>query len=517
MQLVILHYHLNRGGVTSVVENHLCSLALLDSQTAPTRVAIVHGGRTAAWNMAVAQELPFECTLVAVPELEYDHLRSSEGDLYDALQAVLSQFDCESTVLHVHNHGLGKNAAIAGVLGRLANEGWRQLLQIHDFAEDLRPTNYRHLLSQADSLEQLHEQQYPQAAQIHYAVLNQRDYQVLEAAGIADDRLHLLPNPVQTPQQLPSAQQAQATKNKLANTLALPAEHRFILYPVRAIRRKNIGELLLWSLLLEDASFAVTLAPLNPQEQPAYQQWVDFAAELRLPVRFDIADRTELPFEEIYAAADAIITTSVAEGFGMVYLEASLAGRPLVGRQLPAVCNDFLAAGMKFPGLAETMEIPAEQIDVAALRMRHRQLLGDLRTAYGLPTANPEAYQAIDSSFSGNTIDFARLESGQQRSFLRQLKGVAGLRHAMRELNPILQAGGVQAVGAEVDADLLQINRQVIAENYSPTVIGERLSRAYRAVLASDLESVESRPAIAVSVLNSFVHPSQLFPLRLES
>ena len=43
-----------------------------------------------------------------------------------------------------------------------------------------------------------------------------------------------------------------------------------------------------------------------------------------------------LEFFENLAAADAVATTSLAEGFGMVFLEAWLAGRPLVGRDLPS-------------------------------------------------------------------------------------------------------------------------------------------------------------------------------------
>ncbi len=515
MQLVIFHYHLNRGGVTSVVENHLRSLALLEPEERPTRVAIVYGGRAAAWNEQVARELPFDCSLIAVPELEYDQSSRSDVPLYDALLTVLNEFDRNATVLHVHNHSLGKNAAMAPVVCRLADEGWRLLLQIHDFAEDLRPANYRHLLDEADSVEQLRGQLYPQADQIHYAVLNQRDQQILAQAGVADERLHLLPNPVKAPQRLPDAQQVAASRAELSRALGLPVGHRFVLYPVRPIRRKNLGELLLWSLLAEDATFALTLAPLNPQEKTAYQQWVDFATELQLPVQFEVAGKTDLPFEEIYAAADAIITTSVAEGFGMVFLEASLAGRQLVGRSLPGVCNDFVAAGMQFPGLAETMAIPVGEIDLEELKQSYAQRIEHLRTAYGLPPEEQTASTQRDAVFSGDTVDFGRLEFSQQRSLLRRVKTEASLRKTLRALNPT-----VQTIGALSGEDLKQTianNCRVIAESYSPEVIGEKLDRVYRAILASSPNRVACEPAIAGAILDRFVHPSQLFPIRLES
>ena len=76
-----------------------------------------------------------------------------------------------------------------------------------------------------------------------------------------------------------------------------PEEGRLFLYPTRAIRRKNIGEFLLWSALAENGDrFAVTLAPKNPIFKPVYENWVEFAATLGLPVEFDYAKKTNLPF-----------------------------------------------------------------------------------------------------------------------------------------------------------------------------------------------------------------------------
>jgi glycosyltransferase involved in cell wall biosynthesis len=513
MQLVVLHYHLNRGGVTSVIENHLRSLALLDSESAPTKVAIVYGGRAAMWNQELAQALPFECTLIVAPELEYDHLQASEGQLLEALKSILVDFDRDSTVLHVHNHSLGKNVAMTSAISCLANEGWRLLLQIHDFAEDLRPANYQHLLSNFDSSQQLHEQLYPQTKQIHYAVLNQRDYQVLAASGVTKEQLHLLPNPVKPPKHSFDKQQSAAIKQELAETLGIPVEHKIILYPVRAIRRKNLGELLLWSMLAENKTFIVTLAPLNPQEVESYLQWVEFAKELQLPAQFDTASRCDLPFESVYAAADAIITTSVAEGFGMAYLEASLAGKSLVGRILPGICSDFLNAGMQFPGLTEEMSIPSDQLDLNALRDSHSRLLNELRSAYRLSPIDTKDYQASDFGLTGDTIDFGRLGCSEQQSFLLKVKDDEKLRIILRKLNP-----QVQMNDAEQDlSGTLDHNRRMIAENYSTEVIGKKLFETYDAVMSSSMELVEHRPSIAASVLNSFVHPSMLFPLRLES
>ena len=50
MHLVVLHHHLNPGGVTRVVENHLLALATLPEDQRPQRVTLVFGGRDQGWS-----------------------------------------------------------------------------------------------------------------------------------------------------------------------------------------------------------------------------------------------------------------------------------------------------------------------------------------------------------------------------------------------------------------------------------------------------------------------------------
>ena len=108
-------------------------------------------------------------------------------------QAGLSTSD---TVLHWHNHSLGKNAAFPAVIRRLADRGFRQLLQIHDFAEDYRPENYAHLISALGAKDpaEFARACYPNRPSIHYATLTRADGAVLESLGILTSRIHFLPN-----------------------------------------------------------------------------------------------------------------------------------------------------------------------------------------------------------------------------------------------------------------------------------------------------------------------------------
>jgi len=175
MHVIFVHYHLNRGGVTRVIENLLRALASLSDDKLPHRLTIAYGGRAAAWGHHIAKNSPFDVKLTEIPQLDYDTESSQvTGQLQQTLTNLLTETDCaiNSTVLQVHNHSLGKNVELPLALARLANDGWYLLLHIHDFAEDLRPSNYQHMLKHAESPDQLHRQLYPHAPQIHYAMLN---------------------------------------------------------------------------------------------------------------------------------------------------------------------------------------------------------------------------------------------------------------------------------------------------------------------------------------------------------
>lgn len=309
----------------------------------PWQVALLFGGGRRGWDKDLPAKLKaIRLSLHKLPALNYDERRGKPGagpaeSLADQLAGLLGRigFTPQDSVVHVHNHTLGKNVALPSGLARLAGDGYPLLLQIHDFAEDFRPANYGHLRDSFCRQEHvdLAAALYPQAPHIHYAVLNGRDYDILQAAGVAAGRLHLLPNPVPEMDHLPQAPEA---RRRLAERFDVAEHQRFVLYPVRCIRRKNLGEALLYSALAPpDTVFGLTLPPLNPAEVPIYESWKELAAELDLPCRFGVGTPGALTFAENLAAADLILTTSLAEGFGMVFLESWLAGRPLLGAICP--------------------------------------------------------------------------------------------------------------------------------------------------------------------------------------
>ena len=514
MNVAILHYHFNRGGVTQVVLNQLRAIDERGPHANQFRFALVHGGRcegVSPEQLAGFQNIALSQHTIAA--LDYDdgsNPRPAElaREIRQTLEA--AGMPPENSLLHIHNHSLGKNVSLPGAIAQLAAAGYRVLLQIHDFAEDFRPDNYRRIAAaaarsnQADIL-------YPQASHIHYAVLNGRDYRIVEQLGVPADHLHRLPNAVGEFGELPSREDA---REKLGRLFDVPSTAAYVVYPVRGIRRKNLGELLLWSALAgKETVFALTLAPLNPVERPAYLKWKALAEELRLSCVFETGRDGGLSFKENLAAADYLITTSVAEGFGMVFLESWLAGRRLVGRNLPEITGDFAAAGIQLDALYPRLSTPINWIGRDDLRTSLAAELLAVHQSYGLETGTPhEIANRFDELLAGESVDFAMLNSAQQARIIRLVHGGVAKRDEILRLNPRLQA----ALTAEPTDAIVEKNAACVREHYSLAGCDRRLGQLYERVMASPADREVAGPPRSGAVLEAFLDASRLHPIRFE-
>jgi len=510
MNIAIVHYHLNRGGVTRVVANQILSLESALAGHDEVRVAILYGGRAHGWPDNFEDQLKsVRLQLVPLPGLDYDEEPTADPDSLAAnVMAQLRHLDFapDDTVLHVHNHSLGKNVSLPGALSLLAENGYAQLLQIHDFAEDFRAENFRRLVRGVGP-DCLAATLYPQAPSIHYALLNRRDHAVLERAGVRSSRLHFLPNPVQQFDRLPSRASA---RSKLQASFGVPPGDPYLLYPVRGIRRKNLGEFLLWSVLADEpTALGITLAPLNPAEQTRYRHWKDVAAECRLRCHFETGAEGGLTFAENMAAADRILTTSVAEGFGMVYLEAWLAERGLAGRNLPEVTTDFVDAGLELDRLYDRLNIPLEWVGHDAFRCMLADVCRDILNAYGREVPSRQQLdQILAAKQTDGLVDFADLDEPLQEHVIRKAAGNGMFRDELLELNPLLRSS------SQVDAETIARNKQVIENTYAIEPSGRRLLDIFRALLTADRSEPVSSLTHGTGILDSFLAMTRVRPIR---
>ncbi len=503
-RLVILHHHLRRGGVTQVIVNHLLALdAVVDH---PVEVLILQGGEATGMPDDLATRLRhLRLSIKTAKPLDYDDGPPEPQRLAGLVNSLLgdAQFHPDATLIHVHNHSLGKNASFPGALRLLAETGYRILLQIHDFAEDFRPENYRRLGPVVEEI-------YPTATHVHYAVLNSRDANLLQSAGIEDAQLHLLPNPVKTAGRLPDARAARA---KAVAQFGWNDHARFLIYPVRAIRRKNLGETLLWAAAgCGMLQIGVTLAPQNPIERPAYEHWRALADELQLPVTFGIGETGGLGFLENLAAADTLLTTSVAEGFGMVFLESWLAGRPLVGRDLPEITQDFTAAGIHLDGLASRLLVPVEWCGEDRFVDEFVSCFAGVLDDYRQPRP-PDLSDRVRGLIENGCIDFAQLTRRLQSDVIRHVAENVKEQDRLRELNPAMQAA---MQPRDDEQSLVQQNATAVERFASLRVAGARLTRAYETLRRAKVSNKVVSTPNPGRVLDGFLSLDRFHPLRVE-
>ena len=469
LAVAVIHYHLRPGGVTRVVERAVESLG--DN----VEVLVLSGEAPAAPDALTPITEPFYA-------LEYGEspIRNVEEVIEDLRFTARSLLGRDPDVWHIHNHSLGKNSFTPLLVWHLANAGCRLLLQPHDFAEDGRPENYRLLKEQlGDRLNQI---LYPLADHVWYAPINYRDKAFLEGIGLPN--VHELPNAV-------SGHVAQASK---------PAEsRRTVVYPARAIRRKNMGEFLLWSLLApEGYTFQSTLAPQNPTWQGYYNEWVDFATELKLPVEFD-AGRTH-DFSALVQDAEALISTSIAEGFGLAFLEPWLEGKMLIGRKLPEITTDFEKEGLDLSSLYSALPVPLEWAGEEAFYNALEVAMKQSYESYSKEW-NPEILeQAKAALVVDGKVDFGILDESLQRHVIQHLVAHPEDREQLPSFHPA------------ADEDLLQHNRKIVQERYSPEAYGKRLLGLYQQLAATLPGEVSA--ANAADLLDKYIQPARFNLLR---
>jgi hypothetical protein len=519
MNIAIVHYHLNRGGVTQVVLNHLWALHTLPDQLLPHVVLLLHGGQREGFPGDLPKRLPrLKIMEVVVPELDYDQGLFAKPQpliLADRIEIVLREMGCvaEDTLLHVHNHALGKNVSLPGAVAALADRQFGLLLQTHDFAEDFRPVNYRRLQKALapDEPASLPGVLYPQAPQIHYAVLNRRDWSVLRDAGVDVGRLHSLPNPARPPE---SVSDRSTARQRLGERFGIEADDRYVLYPVRGIRRKNLGEALLWAAAAKPGTaFGFTLPPLNPIEQPNYIQWRSLAAELRLPCYFEVGGENGLSLADNLAACDCVLTTSLAEGFGLVFLETCLSHRALVGRDLPEITSDFVQRGMTFDGLQPRVDVPVEWIGRHELLDMLAGGYNSTLESYGrAPLSRHAVDEGLDCKLQNGCVDFGDLNANLQEGVIRKVSGNTDAMKTLVTINPFLR-DEIFSNDAEYSAKA-ERNAAVATSRCSLEITARQLADTYQRVMASqrgplsDLKSGEK-------ILDTFLNLSRFRPVLL--
>ena len=255
-----------------------------------------------------------------------------------------------------------------------------------------------------------------------------------------------------------------------------------MVYPVRAIRRKNIGEALLAALFFHPGHvLAITLPPNSDADMAAYKDWQVFAKQSHLPVRFEAGIDND--FQNLVAASECFISTSVTEGFGFSFLEPWTAGKFLRGRKLPDICHDFEEHGLLLDHLYPHLRIPLAWIN-------HERYLGSWRKAVGKAAdrynfrPDPMALSEVESRLAkSRVLDFGLLNEKYQKAVLRRLIAAPGEKAVLKDLNPFLET----PVNASGSVNRIRHNRDKVLTHYNAASYEHRLRRAYKTVTGADV------------------------------
>ncbi len=458
MKIAFLHYHLKTGGVTTVIKQQLAAIGK-------------------KWQTVVFTGLPpaqpFPADFVYIPELGYSSQHQTDFNPDDVAKtifdAINQKFKGQCDVLHVHNPVLAKNRRFLEILNSLQKRGLTLFLQIHDFAEDGRPRDY-------------FTDEYP--SNCHYGVVNQRDYDILLAAGLSENGLHLLANSIN-----PGQFGHLSPKHKF--------ERPFVLYPVRAIRRKNIGEVILLSLFIgSHRSLAITLPPNSPEDKKSYEGWKTFVENCNLNVEFEKG--LDQDFNTLVLSADSLVTTSITEGFGFSFIEPWLFNKLLWGRSLPDICRDFTHRGLRLDHLYNALRIPMDWIDRRRFTQRWVDCAQHAYHLFSLSIDEVSTYQAFDRITENDVIDFGILDEVAQKEIIIRLISSKLAVEKLVRLNPFLSMSG----NVSCNDDLVQDNRRVIEENYNPAAYRQKLFSIYHKVAARPVQHRIDKVTLAKAFLD---------------
>ena len=455
MKIAYMHYHLKTGGVTTVLKQQLSAGA------GQTDQFVITGH---------PPDTPLDADMVHIPEIGYSSDYQGPVKPFEVARLILkliqSRFGGPCDVLHVHNPTLAKNRYLLSILKILQQNGLNLLLQIHDFAEDGRPLAYFH-------------ESYP--ADCHYAVINQRDYQILLNAGLKPEGLHLMENTVTEPV---------VTQNP-------EAVNPMVLYPIRAIRRKNIGEAILLSMFLKpDHQVAITLPPNSQADIISYLSWKKFAGNLELNVAFDQGLKRN--FETLVMSAESLVSTSINEGFGFSFLEPWLFGKLLWGRRLADVCRDFESSGIRLQHLYSGLYVPLEWIGLQKFRDKWHDCVLKAGALFNFSIAASHLQDAFDLITTDGVIDFGLLDESSQKRVILRLTTRGRNTARMIQINPFLAEPGSVTNKSRLIAD----NRHAILSSYGPDLYRKKLLSTYHKVSTTPINQNIDKTVLVSFFLN---------------
>lgn len=451
VQLVIVHYHLRPGGIRRIIE--LATPHLVREAPRPITSVVLATGQCAdrSWHEHFAQQLPgLPVEVFVAPSFNY--LSEQRGPsaalttrIRRALKTLFADSDTTDTLAWAHNLGVGRNLILSRELATACAE--REISIVahhHDWWFDnrwvrwpeMRRLGFRTLTDFAKAV-------FPRHSNSLHAAINHADATVLSRHF--GKRSLWLPN-LTEPVPPPSATRARFAHRWLRNQLAHDGAPVWLL-PCRSLRRKNIAEALLLTRWLRPEAWLVVTGAASSADEAPYFQALERAAHRhhwRLRLGVLAGDESRKPsVPELLAASEAVLLTSIQEGFGLPYLEAAAAQRPLIARRLPNIAPDLDRFGFRFPQAYDEILIAPHLFDWQAEQARQRKRFKMWRASMPASVRKQVSQPVLLVTQRPHAVPFSRLTLTAQLEILARPARVTWA--VCAPLNPFLETWQRQA------------------------------------------------------------------------
>ncbi|MCK5154594.1 MAG: hypothetical protein KAQ93_09580, partial [Spirochaetales bacterium] len=444
MRLVIFHYHLLPGGVTQVITSS--AIAALKYLPDIDGITLVSGKKDNTDNVirnikskldsTICEKSEINC--VTLPELDYISDMKKFPDPESIKKTLVNHFGGD--IWWVHNYHLGKNPFFTEALLQIAEEFSEQqiVLQVHDFPEASRYNN----------LEALHKYVsrplYPVSPNIKYVTINSRDRNYLITAGIPSEMVFLLNNPVENLQKRETIENINDyTKIDKILSKSEPSYIKgapLVVYPVRTIRRKNVLEA---GLLAKCSRIPVNILPTLPgisKSEIGYSKIVDTCFRDKLipgAAQAGIVLESEgITFPDIMKAGKIIISSSVQEGFGYLFINSLQWRKPLIARNLDIIKDFSDIFSSDFSYFYNEVNIPLSTTLRKQLIQEYDRKISGLEKFLDKNIISNLENQ-VKQIFKEDSIDFLYLSPVMQKQFLEKIKD-KDLLEETRKMNTLL-------------------------------------------------------------------------------
>ena len=381
MRLIIVHYHLRPGGIRRIIE--LATPHILKELGGKQCEVVLTTGEAndQRWNANLRKQLTgSRLTFFTEPSFGYvSELRGKPEGIRQRIRKGLDRlFDSGppgETVVWFHNAGIARNLLLTRELAEICEERKIKLIaHHHDWWFDnrwlrwpeIQRCGFRTMAEAAKAV-------FPHTPQVRHCTINHSDAAVLKRH--LHQHVFWIPNLTQ-PGKLPPRRRVEQARSWIQNQLSEKGAP-FWVVPCRLLRRKNIAEALLLKQLLRPEAWLITTGAPSSKDELPYARKLQAAAEkhqwrMRLSILDNDANAPTVA--ELLAASECVLLTSIQEGFGLPYLEAATARRPLIARSLPNIAPDLKKFGFLFPHYYDEILVPLELIDAKAEKARQLNL-----------------------------------------------------------------------------------------------------------------------------------------------